>query len=41
MEDKLKSKLLGKPDEPAPADGQAPPPSKPEDKIKDKLKKLF
>jgi AsmA protein len=46
LKDKLKSKLLGKPDEAAPAagapaDGQKPAPSKPEDKIKDKLKKLF
>jgi len=48
LEDKLKSKLLGKPAEPVPpgaggepAAGQAPPQTKPEDKLKEKLKKLF
>jgi AsmA protein len=46
LEDKLKSKLLGKPDEAAPAGaeqapGQAPAPATPEDKLKNKLKKLF
>ena len=49
LEDKLKSKLLGKPAEPAPpgatgdsGTGQAPPAQpKPEDKLKEKLKKLF
>jgi AsmA protein len=47
--DKLKSKVLGKPEEPAaPGAGgdrgtsqAAPPPAKPEDKLKEKLKKLF
>lgn len=39
-EDKLKS-LLGKPDDAPPADGQAAPAVKPEDKLKQKLKKLF
>lgn len=39
LKDKLKAKLLGKPDEPSPP-GQAPA-AKPEDKLKDKLKKLF
>jgi AsmA protein len=46
--DKLKSKLLGKPEQSAPATGgeqpagQAPaPPPKPEDKLREKLKKLF
>lgn len=45
LEDKLKSKLLGKTNEPAaaPAGGQAgqAPPATQEDKLKDKLKKLF
>jgi AsmA protein len=44
LRDKLKSKLLAKPDEPAaPAaeGGQAPAQPKPEDKLKAKLKKLF
>ncbi|MFL6579666.1 MAG: AsmA family protein [Burkholderiales bacterium] len=49
LEDKLRSKLLGKPAEPTPSAtggepnaGQAvPPPAKPEDKLKEKLKKLF
>ena len=46
LKDKLKSKLLGKPDEPA-ATGDQPPGEtpaaqvKPEDKLKQKLKKLF
>lgn len=44
IRDKLKAKLLGKPDEPAaPAaeGGQAPAQPTPEDKLKAKLKKLF
>ncbi len=44
IRDKLKAKLLGKPDEPAaPAaeGGQAPAQPRPEDKLKAKLKKLF
>jgi len=45
LEDKLKSNLLGKPAEPsgAAAEGGKPPAaqSKPEDKLKEKLKKLF
>jgi AsmA protein len=44
LEDKLKSKLLGKPDDAAPAAGEQSPgqaPATPEDKLKNKLKKLF
>ena len=47
LEDKLKAKLLGKPEPSAPAAGgeqpagQAAPPLRPEDKLKEKLKKLF
>jgi AsmA protein len=40
LEDKLKSKLLGKPDDAAPAAGEQAP-ATPEDKLKNKLKKLF
>jgi hypothetical protein len=41
LKDKLKSKLLGNPAEPSAPGGEPAAQSRPEDKLKEKLKKLF